>query len=209
MKTICAVAILVSWLAMPHARCLAQSTDSADQATQAAPAQTQQLPNPATQLQIFAYPNEGQSADVQAQDSNSCLEWAQAQTANLPAPPATQPPGNGISENALQMATQAAGMAGAPGKAGGAGTANQWAGMAAGAAGGKGSGWSSQLGNIGGLAGTAKGGAGGAEAAALGAAASAATARHGAGNQKTQSQPNEALKRAYSACMESRGYTVK
>jgi len=137
----------------------------------------------ANTLHVYAYPAKGQSQDIQSNDENSCYQWAQSQGAGQPA---AQPASSEQSQS----------------KQGGAGK-----GAAKGAAGG------AAIGAIAGDAGT------GAGVGAVAGAAGGRRQRKKAESQQekeqqsqqtaAQQQQQDQLKRAYSACMEAKGYTVK
>lgn len=149
-----------------------------------AQAQTAPAPqSPAARLGVFPYPKNNQSADQQQKDENECYGWAKQQTGIDPAAPPPPPP----------EAKQVKG-GGAKGAAGGA---------AGGAA-------------IGAIAGDAGKGA------AIGATAGAVHGRRqqkmanqqaekqaqAAGGQQQQ-QTLDTFKKAFSGCMDGRGYPVK
>lgn len=140
----------------------------------------------AAQLQVYAYPNKNQSPDQQFKDETECYNSAQVQAA-----PTSQD-------------AQAAQQGQDPSKAGqGAGAKGAAKGAAGGAA-------------IGAIAGDAGAGAG------IGAVAGTAAGRRQKKKaqkeadqqqqqqaQVQQAQATDNVKRAYSACMEARNYTVK
>jgi Glycine zipper len=154
---------------------------------QTAPAQAaapapQAAPKPAT-LGLFVYPNSGQEAAQQGQDENECYGWARQQTGIDPTAPPTQ------------AETPDAPRGGAV------------KGAAAGAAGGA---------AIGAIAGDTGDGA------AIGAVAGAARGRRAQKKAKKQAeaqakqaaqsqdaQKKETFKKAWGACLEGRGYSVK
>lgn len=137
----------------------------------------------ASAQQPIAYPAKGQSATQQNRDEGECYSWAKQKTGVDPAALAASPP---------------------PLKTGPAiGGGQRAAGAARGAAGGA---------LIGAIAGDAGKGAG--IGAVAGTMAGGRQARMGqaAGNQQIVAGQQQALHtyyRAYSACMEGRGYTIK
>ena len=158
----------------------------------AAPAPQQAPANPgqsnvAATLHVYAYPNQHQTSNQQAKDESECYNSAQTQAAP--------------SQNA--QADQQ-GQQGQSGKAGQGSTAKGAAGGAAGGA---------AIGAIAGDAGT------GAAAGAVGGAAvghrkkkkakEKAQEQQQQQQQAQQTQATDNLKRAYTACMEARNYTVK
>jgi hypothetical protein len=133
--------------------------------------------------QPIAYPAKGQSAQQQSLDDAQCYAWAKQSTGIDPAVVASNPP------------PQQTGPA--------VGGGQRLGGAAAGAAGG------AALGAIGG-----KPGKGAAAGAVVGTMAGGHQARkqQGAQNQQAQAQQKELIQtyyRAYGACMEGRGYTIK
>jgi len=135
------------------------------------------------QAQTFVYPQKGQSQEQQKKDEYECYQWAKQQTGVDPMAPAPQaaPPASAPKGGAVR------------GAAGGA-----------------------ALGAIGGaIAGNA--GKGAAIGAGVGAAGGAIRKRRGeqqqAAAQQQQQAANQAqpatYQRAFGACMEGRGYTVK
>ena len=131
----------------------------------------------------IAYPAKGQSAQQHSQDDAQCYAWAKQATGIDPAVVASSPP------------PQQTGPA--------VGGGQRVGGAAAGAAGG------AALGAIGG-----KPGKGAAAGAVVGTMAGGHRARHqqAAQNQQVQAQQQELIQtyyRAYGACMEGRGYTIK
>ena len=147
---------------------------------QATPANTG---DPAKQLQVFVYPAKGQSPQQQQSEEQQCFQWAQSAAAN-------QPP----TETAQDSSSQKKGAPVAGGTAKGA---------AAGAA-------------IGAIAGDAG------QGAAIGATGGAMAGAHKRRQAKKQAKKEEqeqqaakqqqgtdALRRAFAACMEPKGYSVK
>lgn len=143
-----------------------------------------QVPSP-QDLGVFVYPAKGQPAEQQQAEATECYGWAQKQTGVDPtAPPPTPPPPQ-------QQGADGSALKGAAG------------GAAVGTA-------------IGAIAGDTG------EGAAIGAVAGAVRGRRMAKKQKkAQSQAaqqqaqaehayvNETFKKAYGACLEGKGYTVK
>jgi hypothetical protein len=133
--------------------------------------------------QPIAYPAKGQSAQQQSQDDGQCYAWAKQSTGIDPAVVASSPP------------PQQTGPA--------VGGGQRLGGAAVGAAGG------AALGAIGG-----KPGKGAAAGAVVGTMAGGHQARQqqAAQNRQAQTQQQGLIQtyyRAYSACMEGRGYTIK
>lgn len=134
------------------------------------------------QSRPIAYPAKGQSAQQQQKDDGACYAWAKSNTGIDPAAVNTAPPPQG-----------------APAVGGG----ERVGGAARGALGGA---------VIGGIAGDA--GKGAAAGAAVGTMAGGARARQNKRNAEAnaQAQSTGALDtyyRAYSACMEGRGYSIR
>jgi hypothetical protein len=167
-------------------------------------------PSPARSIGLFAYPKNQQNADQQLRDENECYSSAKQQTGvDAQAPPPAAPSAQEQKAAQEQAAKQAA--AAAP--KGGA-----VKGSARGAAGG------AAIGAIAGDAGT--GAAIGATAGAVRGRRQQKKAQKGAqqqaaeqtaqAQQQTQSEANakhqgalDTFKRAFSACMDARGYSVK
>ena len=132
--------------------------------------------------QPVVYPAKGQSAQQQSQDEAQCYAWAKQATGIDPAVVASSPP---------------------PQQTGPAGGGQRVGGAARGAAGGA---------AVGAIAGDA--GKGAAAGAVVGTMAGGRRARQqqAAQNQQAQAQQQGAIQtyyRAYGACMEGRGYTIK
>jgi hypothetical protein len=147
--------------------------------------------NVASTLHVYSYPKANQSQDQQSKDESECFQWAQGQNA----PPADQ---------GQQSAQQGQGQQQGQSKPGSGATVKGSAGGAAtGAA----------IGAVTGDAGT------GAAVGAIGGAAvghrkkkkaqKEAEKEQEQQQQAQQAQVTDNVKRAYSACMESRNYTVK
>lgn len=137
---------------------------------------------PVIQAKPIAYPAKGQSQQTQQQDDGACYGWAKGQTGVDPAAVAAAPP---------------------PPAGPAVGGGQRVGGAARGAAGGA---------AIGAIAGDA--GKGAAIGAVTGTMAGGARARQAnranQANSQAQSQgAMDTFNRAYSACMEGRGYTIK
>jgi len=137
---------------------------------------------PAAAQKPIVYPAKGQSAQQQKKDDTECLAWAKQNTGIDPAVASAPPPQN----------TGAA-----------TGGGERVRGAARGAVGGA---------VVGGIAGDA--GTGAAAGAAVGTMAGGRKARQNqqAANQQAQQQQQQTMTtyyRAYGACMEGRGYTIK
>jgi hypothetical protein len=170
------------------AAALAQAPAPAPAPAPAAPAAPAAAPTQdaaASLLKVYVFPANNQTPDQQAKDSNDCYAWAKQQTGVDPTNPTVPPKAD----------TSQAGKGGAvKGAAKGA---------AAGAA-------------IGAVAGdTGKGAAVGATAGAMGGASGKRQAKQQAETQAQQqqqaavNQQMDAFKKAYSACMEGKKYTIK
>ncbi len=172
--------ILVLSMCLTIGECLAAAQNTQPAATQS---QAAVSASPASKIGIFAYPQKNQTPQQQAQDESACYTSAQQQTGIDPtAPPPISPEANKK-------------------KAGGA------KGAAGGAAGG------AAIGAIAGDAGTG---------AAIGATVGAVRGRRQQrkanqqaeqqAKQQAQGQQQQKLdtfRRAFSACMDSKGYSVK
>jgi Glycine zipper len=172
------------------ALCLAAQASApssqAGQPNQPANAQAGGQTNPAAALQVYAYPNMNQTQSQQHKDEGECFQSAQTQVA--------QAPQNSQGTQGQQQQGKPGQGATAKGSAGGAAT-----GAAIGAV----------TGNAG--EGAAVGAVGG---AAVGhrkkkKAQQEAQKEQQQQQQAAQTQATDNLKRAYTACMESRNYTVK
>ena len=127
----------------------------------------------------IVYPAKGQSAEQQKKDDGQCFTWAKQNTGIDPAAASAPPP---------QQSS---------------GGGERLRGAARGAVGGA---------VIGGIAGDAGTGAGVGAAAGTMAGGARARQNKAASNQQAQQQKQETLNtyyRAYGACMEGRGYTIK
>jgi hypothetical protein len=168
------------------------------------------LSSPAKSIGLFAYPKNQQNADLQLKDETECYDSAKQQTGTDPqAPPPAAPSAEEQKAAQEQAAKQAAGSAPKGGAV---------KGSAKGAAGG------AAIGAIAGDAGT--GAAIGATAGAVRGRRQQKKAQKGAEQQaaqqtaqaQQQAQGNanaqyqgalDTFKRAFSACMDARGYSVK
>jgi hypothetical protein len=190
-----AVATLLAGLALsPGAR--AQATQAQPQAAPAAPVKSL-----SSSLGVFVYSTKGQDATLQQRDEGECFAWAKQQSGIDPlAPPAQTPEQAG--EAAKQAASEQTKGAGAKG-------------AAAGAAGGAVAGVA-----IGAIAGDAgEGAAIGATAGAMRGARQARKAKKQAEKQAEQqaeqqaqaqqTKTRETFNKAFGACMDGRGYSVK
>ncbi len=167
-----------------------------------------QISSPAKNLNIYAYPRSGQNADKQLKDENECYASAKQQTGVDPTAP---PPATKSAEPKAAEQKAAADAAKAPvggrvkGAAGGA---------AGGAAIGAIAGDAGQGAAIGAVAGTVVGGAKQRRAkrqAKEQAAASTAAAQQNeeAAIKQEYAAKIGTFKRAFSACLDARGYSVK
>jgi hypothetical protein len=171
-------------------------------AQQVQPAPAQQAPaltpNPEwihQTLKVFVYPAKGQKPDQQQKDETECYAWARSQTGIDPTAPATAPAPTPEKVDNPANGARAAGAA--RGAAGGA-----VIGAIAGDAG-KGA-------AIGATAGTMRGGAAkrkGKKAAEQQQQQAAAQAQQQAA--ATDKQKMDTFKKAYSACVQGRGYTAQ
>jgi hypothetical protein len=149
-------------------------------------------PGPSAALGLYVFPAKGQTADQQKQDEQACYTWAQQQSGIDPAAVKANP----------DSAKKAAG-AKADSATAGAGVAGAARGAAGGAV-------------VGGIVGDAG------EGAAVGAVAGVAKGRKAKKEAKKQAeqqaeqqthaqaaQTMDSFKKAYSACIEGKGYTIK
>lgn len=168
----------------------APAAQPAPAASSAAPAAAR--PSLSSSLGLYAFPAKGQNAEQQKQDENACYGWAQEQS--------------GIDPAKVSVNTDSAKQAGAAR----ADSATAGAGIRGGAAGAAGG---AVIGGIAGDAGTG---------AAIGAVAGAARGRRAKKEAKKQSEQQAAqqaqaqaagtidsFKKAFSACLEGKGYTIK
>jgi len=148
--------------------------------------------NPSASLGLYVFPAKGQTADQQKQDESACYTWANEQS--------------GIDPTKVTANTDSAKKAGGA-KADSATAGAGVKGAAGGAAGGA---------IVGGIAGDAG------EGAAIGAVVGVARGRKAKKQAKAQAEQQaaqqttaqaaatkESFKKAYSACIEGKGYTVK
>ncbi len=136
---------------------------------------------PASAQQFYVFPNKGQTPDQQAKDQGECQSWAQQQSGYNPMAASAPPPSEATSGGVVRGAARGAAMGAAVGAI--AGDAGKGAAM--GAAGG---------GLMGGFR------------------RSDQRREQEAAAQNTQAQQQQAnanYMRAFSACMEGKGYTVK
>ena len=139
---------------------------------------------------VYAFPQKGQGPDVQSQDEAACYQWANQNTGVDPFNAQKQAQQAAANQQATAQGTQGSGARGAA------------RGAAAGAL-------------IGGIAGDAgKGAAIGAGAGFVGGRARARGAQDQAAQQTAQAQQAtaqqiDAFKKAFSACLEAKGYMVK
>ena len=194
--------------AQPSSAAVPPSSTSAQPAASAAPTGPVPSFSAANKVGLYAYPGKGQSHDQQLIDESDCYNSAQQQTGVNADTPAPQPPSSADVQAAQAQAADAA-----PQQKGG-----RAKGAARGAVGGA---------VIGGIAGDA--GTGAAVGAGVGTvrggrqqrkanAAAKDQASAQAGSQVQQQyqsqkaaydQQMNTLKRAFSACMDARGYSVK
>src|SRR5215470_5688042 len=139
----------------------------------------------ASLLKVYVFPANNQTPDQQAKDSNDCYAWAKQQTGVDPTNP-TVPQKADTSQTGKGAAVKGAAKGAAAGAAIGAITGDAGKGAAVGA-------------TAGGMAGV-----GGKRAAKQQAEAQAKQQQQAAVNQQM-----DAFKKAYSACMEGKKYTVK
>jgi hypothetical protein len=189
-KTLVAVAILAVASASfgQDAAPAAQAAPAAAQAAPAAPPP----PKPAT-LNLFVYPGKGQDAAKQGQDENECYTWARGQTGIDPTAPPTQaaaveaPKGGAVKGAARGAAAGAAvGAVSDERHIGDEGSLDAGEGAAAGAA-----------------VGAAKG------RRAQKKAGKQAQAQAQQAAQTQDAQTKDTFKKAWGACLEGRGYSVK
>lgn len=176
---------------------------SASASAQAAPAWS-----PAQNIGMFAFPKNGQSADQQLKDESECYGMARQRTGI----DAQAPPPQGPSPEEVQAAQQQA-AASAPQAQGGR-VRGGARGAAGGAAIGAIAGDAGKGAAIGAVAGTMRGGATQRQANAQSkqqAAANAAAAQKKAGEQlqREHQEGIDTFQRAFAACMDARGYSVK
>jgi hypothetical protein len=173
------------------------------QTEQAAPASS-----PAQNIGMFAFPKNGQSADQQRKDESECYGMAKQRTGI----DAQAPPPQGLSEEEKQAAQQQA-AANAP-QARGAGARGAARGAAGGAAVGAIAGDPGKGAAAGAVVGTMRGGATqrSANAQSKQQAASQTAAAQKKADEELLRQHQEGIdtfQRAFAACMDARGYSVK
>ena len=175
--------LLMSLLAVVGSAALAQAPAPAAAPANPAPAPTQDAA--ASLLKVYVFPANNQTPDQQAKDSNDCYAWAKQQTGVDPTNPAV-PAKADTSQAGKGSAVKGAAKGAAAGAAIGAITGDAGKGAAVGAA-------------AGGM-----GGAAGRKASKQQAEAQAKQQQQAAVNQQI-----DAFKKAYTACMEGKKYTVK
>jgi len=189
-KTLVAVAILAVASAS-FGQDAAPATQAAPAATQAAPA-SPPSPKPAT-LNLFVYPGSGQDAAKQGQDENECYTWARGQTGIDPTAPPTQA---AAAEAPKGGAVKGAARGAAKGAAVGAVSDER------------------HIGDEGSL----DAGEGAAAGAAVGAAKGRRAQKKAGKQAEAQAQQTaqaqdagakDTFKKAWGACLEGRGYSVK
>jgi hypothetical protein len=164
------------------------------------------LANAATavgQSKVYIYPERGQSAAQQTRDQAECERWAMEQTGSLPAAPQAQTPfpGQAVAPGVTGIESAATG-GGLKGAAEGA-LKGATEGALKGVTGGS---------PVGAAAGTLTGAPSGATALGTSAVGNALGGMGMAGSQQPAQQPQppqQDSQRAYAACMEGRGYTIK
>lgn len=177
--------IMLTVAAVLGTTALAQAPAPAPAPAPAAPAAAPTQDAAASLLKVYVFPANNQTPDLQAKDSNDCYNWAKQQTGVDPTNP-TVPAKADTSQAGKGSAVKGAAK-----------------GAAAGAA-------------IGAIAGdTGKGAAIGATAGAMGGVKGKKQAQQQAEAQAQQqqqaavNQQMDAFKKAYTACMEGKKYTVK
>jgi hypothetical protein len=158
-------------------------TAPAPAAAPAAPGPTQDAA--ASLLKVYVFPANNQTPDQQAKDSNDCYAWAKQQTGVDPTNP-TVPQKADTSQTGKGAAVKGAAKGAAAGAAIGAIAGDTGKGAAIGAA---------------------AGGMGGASAKRQGKKQAEAQAQQQ--QQAAVNQQMDAFKKAYTACMEGKKYTVK
>jgi hypothetical protein len=184
-KTLVAVALL--------AVASASLAQDAAPAAQAAPAPASPPPPRPATLGLFVYPGSGQDATKQGRDENECYLWARGQTGIDPAAPPTQAaaveaPKGGAVKGAARGAAKGAAVGAVSDERhyGDEGSLDAGEGAAAGAA-----------------VGAAKGRRAQKKAAKKAEAQAQQTA------QSQDTQKKDTFKKAWGACLEGRGYSVK
>ena len=169
---------------------LAQAPAPAPAPAPAAPAAPAGAPGPtqdaaASLLKVYVFPANSQTPDQQAKDSNDCYGWAKQQTGVDPTNP-TVPPKADTSQAGKGSAVKGAAKGAAAGAAIGAIAGDTGKGAAIGAT---------------------AGGIGGVSAKKQGKKQAEAQAQQQ--QQAAVNQQMDAFKKAYTACMEGKKYTVK
>jgi len=206
---LCVATLILCFVGCKKTEGLANASPQSS-ATPAQPAPTRQVPSSsaAQSLGLFAYPQKGQSHDQQLTDEADCYDSAQQQSGVSPNMPAPQPPSSAQVQAAEAQAAESAAEAkggrargAARGAAGGALVGAVGGNAGAGAA-------------VGATVGTVRGGR--QQRQANETSQQQASSQAGAHlqqqyrSQKTAyDQQMNTLKRAFSACMDSRGYSVK
>ena len=194
------ITLVVICISMPS---MAQTAPGAGEASPAAPAWS-----PSQSIGMFAFPRTGQTPDQQLKDESECYGAAKQMTGvNAQAPAPTGPSADEIAAAQKQAVANAEQVQGA--RVGGAAR-----GAAGGAAIGAIAGNAGKGAGAGAVAGTMRGGAAQRQANAQSkqqAAARAAAEQKKIGEQlKTEHQEGiDTFQRAFSACMDARGYSVK
>jgi hypothetical protein len=174
--------VVIAVLAAVPALAQQQAAPAPQAAPAAQQAQAAQPPKPAT-LGLFVYPGKGQDAAKQGQDENECYQWARGQTGIDPTAPPTQAATPDVKKGGTVKG--AAGGA-AVGTAVGAIVGDTGEGAAVGA-----------------VAGAAKG------RRAQKKAEKQAQAQAQQAAQTQDAQKKETFKKAWGACLDGRGYSVK
>jgi hypothetical protein len=178
--------------------------------SQAAPVTSQATPawSPAQQIGMFAFPKNGQNADQQLKDESECYGMAKQRTGI----DAQAPPPQGLSEDEKKLAQQQA-AENAP-KAQGGRARGAARGAAGGAAVGAIAGDAGKGAGAGAVVGTMKGGSqqrqANAQSKQQAAAQTAAAQKKAEEEMLRQHQEGiDTFQRAFAACMDARGYSVK
>jgi hypothetical protein len=196
------ITIAISLILLSASAALAQS-QSAPASSQAAPAWS-----PAQQIGVFAFPKNGQNADQQLKDESECYGMAKQRTGI----DAQAPPPQGLSEDEKKLAQQQA--AGNAPKAQGGRARGAARGAAGGAAVGAIAGDAGKGAGAGAVVGTMKGGSqqrqANAQSKQQAAAQTAAAQKKAEEEMLRQHQEGiDTFQRAFAACMDARGYSVK
>lgn len=186
------------------------SASAASAQSQSAPATSQAVPawSPAQQIGMFAFPKNGQNADQQLKDESECYGMAKQRTGI----DAQAPPPQGLSEDEKKLAQQQA-AENAP-KAQGGRARGAARGAAGGAAVGAIAGDAGKGAGAGAVVGTMKGGSqqrqANAQSKQQAAAQTAAAQKKAEEEMLRQHQEGiDTFQRAFAACMDARGYSVK